>query len=447
VVLTRDEVHAVLSRLSGTHWLIASLLYGAGLRIMEALRLRVKDVDFARKEILVRDGKGFKDRVTMLPAALAAPLTEHLKRVKALHEQDLAAGRGAVYLPYALERKYPGSARDWAWQYVFPSANLSEGSAHGHRAAPPPAGPGRAARHAPGGARCWVDKPATPHTLRHSFATHLLEGGYDIRTVQELLGHADVSTTMIYTHVLNKGGRGVTSPLDRVAATMANQPQRTRERRVAHRRPAGELLAAKGVGGPEQRGEEDQAVAPGVAAGQAREIAGGDDEQFADQCQRDGGQREVVGAAVRAPPLEQRHLYRAQGEDHGADLGPGQLEAFEHAKAEAGEAAGAEQGDLRQPALGMKRGTSFLHQQQAEEDQRRGAEAHRGQPVGIDHCQRRLAGRQEAAPDQHHQHHVQGAAAMVAPAGRGGRHAPLTGAARRRPGAAIRPGAPGSAAG
>ena len=126
VVLTRDEVHAVLSRLSGTHWLIASLLYGAGLRIMEALRLRVKDVEFSRKEILVRDGKGFKDRVTMLPAALAAPLAEHLKRVKALHGQDLAAGRGAVFLPHALERKYPGAARDWGWQYVFPSANLSE---------------------------------------------------------------------------------------------------------------------------------------------------------------------------------------------------------------------------------------------------------------------------------------------------------------------------------
>lgn len=126
VVLTRDEVHALLSRLSGTHWLIASLLYGAGLRIMEGLRLRVKDVEFARKEILVRDGKGFKDRVTMLPAALAVPLADHLKRVKALHKQDLADGRGAVFLPYALERKYPNASRDWGWQYVFPSANLSE---------------------------------------------------------------------------------------------------------------------------------------------------------------------------------------------------------------------------------------------------------------------------------------------------------------------------------
>ncbi|MBI5922152.1 MAG: integron integrase [Betaproteobacteria bacterium] len=219
VVLTRDEVHDLLTRLEGTSWLIASLLYGSGMRIMECLRLRVKDIEFARREILIRDGKGFKDRVTMLPAALAAPLQEHLKRVRALHRQDLEAGFGAVYLPYALERKYPGAARDWGWQYVFPSAKFSidPRTQVTRRHHVQDQAVQRAVKQAARDAG--LAKPATPHTLRHSFATHLLEGGYDIRTVQELLGHADVSTTMIYTHVLNKGGRGVVSPIDRMGLT------------------------------------------------------------------------------------------------------------------------------------------------------------------------------------------------------------------------------------
>lgn len=216
VVLTRQEVQAVLSRLSGTQWLVASLLYGTGMRIMECLRLRVKDVDFSRREILIRDGKGFKDRVTMLPVALANPLREHLLNVKALHAQDCEVGMGSVYLPYALERKYPNAARDWGWQYVFPATGISTdprtGEARRHHVLEQSIQ--RAVKQAVRDAN--LVKPATPHTLRHSFATHLLEGGYDIRTVQELLGHSDVSTTMIYTHVLNRGGRGVTSPLDTI---------------------------------------------------------------------------------------------------------------------------------------------------------------------------------------------------------------------------------------
>ena len=215
VVLTPQETQAVLSRLSGTHRLVASLLYGAGLRIMEALRLRVKDVEFARGEIIVREGKGFKDRITMLPQTVIEPLKAHLLEVRALHEADLARRGGDVYLPYALSRKYPNAGREWGWQYVFPSKTVSvdprSGAVRRHHVQDQAIQ--RAIRQAVRDAG--LAKPATPHTLRHSFATHLLEAGYDIRTVQELLGHKDVSTTMIYTHVLNKGGRGVTSPLDR----------------------------------------------------------------------------------------------------------------------------------------------------------------------------------------------------------------------------------------
>jgi integron integrase len=216
VVLTPGEVQSLLTRLSGTHWLMGSLLYGSGLRLMECVRLRVKDVEFTRREILVRDGKGYKDRVSMLPDALVNPLKEHLRRVRALHEEDLAAGRSDVYLPFALAKKYPNASREWGWQYVFPARQYSvdprsgkERRHHIHEQSLQ-----RAIKQAARDAD--MSKPVSPHVLRHSFATHLLQGGYDIRTVQELLGHKDVSTTMIYTHVLNRGGRGVESPLDRL---------------------------------------------------------------------------------------------------------------------------------------------------------------------------------------------------------------------------------------
>ncbi|MEK7843807.1 MAG: integron integrase [Pseudomonadota bacterium] len=214
VVLTVSEVKSVLNRLDGTLWLMASLLYGGGLRLMECARLRVKDVDFEMRQVTVREGKGFKDRVTMLPGSSIAPLQAHLARVRALHDEDGAEGYGAVYLPYALEKKYPNAAKEWGWQYVFPSRSLSVDPRSGvtRRHHVDEKSLQRAVKRA--AQQAGITKPATPHTFRHSFATHLLQSGYDIRTVQELLGHKDVQTTMIYTHVLNRGGRGVVSPLD-----------------------------------------------------------------------------------------------------------------------------------------------------------------------------------------------------------------------------------------
>lgn len=216
VGLSQEEVRSILDQLTGTEWLAASLLYGSGLRLLECLRLRVKDVDFHYNQITVRDGKGNKDRVTMMPASLKEPLRDQLRKASETHQNDLREGYGRVYLPYALDRKYPNANRQWGWQYIFPASR---------RAVDPRSGIQRRhhfdERRLQRAVKQAVDKagitrPASCHTLRHSFATHLLEDGYDIRTIQELLGHKDVATTMIYTHVLNRGGRAVRSPFDKI---------------------------------------------------------------------------------------------------------------------------------------------------------------------------------------------------------------------------------------
>ena len=214
VVMTRTEVQRVLSNLNGTEWLVVSLLYGSGMRVTEGLQLRVKDIDLSRHEILIRDSKGQKDRLTILPDSLVAPLKEHLARVRLLFEADRDATKPGVALPFALRRKYPHAATSWAWQWVFPARTHCRDPYSGEhvRFHLHPQNIQRSVKLAI--RKAGIDKPASTHTFRHCFATHLLEDGYDIRTVQELLGHADVKTTMIYTHVLNRGGRGVRSPLD-----------------------------------------------------------------------------------------------------------------------------------------------------------------------------------------------------------------------------------------
>jgi integron integrase len=214
VVLTREEVASVISLLDGTPQLVVKLLYGSGLRIMEAMRLRIKDVDFAMKQVTVRSGKGDKDRVTTFPASLTPLLQNHLARVKTVHQQDLAAGLGEVYLPHALNRKYPQAAREWGWQYIFPAREVSVDPRGGvkRRQHVDPSVINRAIKVVV--RRAQLTKSVSAHTFRHSFATHLLQRGTDIRTIQQLLGHNDLKTTMIYTHILQQGGQGVPSPLD-----------------------------------------------------------------------------------------------------------------------------------------------------------------------------------------------------------------------------------------
>lgn len=216
VVLTREEVRSLLSHLDSTQWLMATLLYGAGLRLMECCRLRVKDVDFDRNEITIRAGKGNKDRHTMLPRVVKNPLAKHLEMAKGKHQYDLDQGLGRVTLPNALDRKYPNAGREWAWQWVFPASKYYVDQLNGgrYRHHLHESVVQKAVKEAVRNAE--IPKPASCHALRHSFATHLLGDGYDIRAVQELLGHKDVSTTMIYTHVLNRGGQGVSSPIDKL---------------------------------------------------------------------------------------------------------------------------------------------------------------------------------------------------------------------------------------